>query len=260
MLRVLTPAPTRLEAPRRVVAGARIALRSDRRNTLHGASWALALGFELAMLYVLWGGHIYGWEQSVTRTFQDVPGHWGIYVVSSTLTNTISIPFGLLFVAILGFVFSRGERTGATLLLLSFPLHVLSQFPKFFFERPRPSSDFDGISGIGGLNSFPSGHSEYVITFYGFLAYLLILRLPGRAQKIAVGAGFVAFALTTGFGRIAGGRHWPMDVLTSYVIGLGLLSGLIWIHTAWQRASVVEAAEVEPIGFPAPARAVAKAA
>lgn len=251
MLRVLAPAQQRAGVPAPLVGFIRIALRPDRRNLLHWSSWAFALGFELAMVAVLWGGHIYGWEQSVARAFQNVPGHWGLYLVTSTLTNTLSIPYGLLFIAIVAFVFSRGERAGAVILLLSFPLHVLSQFPKFFMERPRPSSEFEGISGIGGMNSFPSGHSEYVITFYGFLAYLLILRLPAGAQRFAVAAGFVAFALATGFGRIASGRHWPMDVLTSYVIGLGLLSGLVWLHSAWRRASAPARPMMEPLAFPA---------
>jgi membrane-associated phospholipid phosphatase len=30
------------------------------------------------------------------------------------------------------------------------------------------------------------------------------------------------------------GRHWPLDVLTAYVVGLGLLSGLIWLHSAFR--------------------------
>jgi membrane-associated phospholipid phosphatase len=46
----------------------------------------------------------------------------------------------------------------------------------------------------------------------------------------------MAFVLATGFGRVAMGRHWPIDVLASYVVGLGLLSGLIWIHRALKQA------------------------
>jgi membrane-associated phospholipid phosphatase len=243
MLRVPAPAPE-LRLPRTLVTAAQLAVRPDRRNVLFWSSWGLALGFELAMVSVLWGGDIYGWEQDVTRAFQAVPAHTEIRLVSSFLTNTLSVPFVLMFAAIAVVVARRGEAAGALVLLVSFPVHVLSQFPKFFFERPRPSEEFEGIVGIGGLNSFPSGHSEYVVSFYGFLAYLAIIHLPSRAQKWAVGAAFVAFAMTVGFGRIAGGRHWPVDVLTSYVIGLGVLSGLIWLHSSWRRAT----AEALPAG------------
>lgn len=256
------PAPAQdLRLPRTLIAAGRVALRPERRNVLFWSSWAVAVGFELAMVHVLWGGDIYGWEQDLTRAFQEVPAHTEIRLVSSFLTNTLSVPFVLLFLAIAVVVARQGETAGAVVLLVSFPVHVLAQFPKFFFERPRPSAEFEGITGIGGLNSFPSGHSEYVVSFYGFLAYLLIIHLPSRAQKVAVGAAFVAFALTVGFGRIAGGRHWPVDVLTSYVIGLGVLSGLIWLHSSWRRASadaVPERAEV--VRFPCLAPAEAEAA
>jgi membrane-associated phospholipid phosphatase len=243
------------------MAAGRIALHPDGRNALFWSSWTVALGFELAMVSILWGGHIHGWEQDVTRAFQDVPAHTEIRLVSSFLTNTLSIPFLMLFAVIALVVVWRGETAGAVVLLVSFPVHVLSQFPKFFFERPRPSEEFEGVVGIGGLNSFPSGHSEYVVSFYGFLAYLAIIHLPSRAQKWAAGAGFAAFALTVGFGRIAGGRHWPLDVLTSYVIGLGILSGLIWLHSSWRRAAaeaVPEPAAIVP--FPSLTATEAEAA
>lgn len=82
-----------------------------------------------------------------------------------------------------------------------------------------------GSRGVGGFQSFPSGHAEYVVTFYGFLAYLLVLHAQTRAQGAAIVIACGVFALATGFGRIAEGRHWPLDVLASYVVGIGLLAG-----------------------------------
>jgi membrane-associated phospholipid phosphatase len=216
---------------------AREGFRPTRRNALFWTSWAVALGFELVMMGVLWGGHIYGWEQSVARAFQDVPGRQVVFDLSSTITNTISVEFALLFAVIVGGAYLLRFRAEAALLLLAFPLHVLAQFPKFFLERPRPSSAFEGIEGVGGLNSFPSGHSEFVVTFYGFIAYLLIGRASRPWQRWAIAVAFLAFALATGFGRVALGRHWPVDVLSSYVIGLGILSGLIWLHTTYRRVN-----------------------
>jgi membrane-associated phospholipid phosphatase len=212
----------------------RFAFRPTRRNLLHWASWALALGVELALMVVLSGGKIFGWERSVTREFQRVPGRQVVFDVTSMMTNTISMPFLAIFLAIVLTVLLLGHRGAAILLVLTFPLHVLAQFPKALVDRPRPSPAFDGIVGVGGLQSFPSGHSEYVVTFYGFLAYLLMLHVRQRRARVAIFAGWVVFALATGFGRIALGRHWPLDVLTSYLIGLGLLSGLVWLHTSFR--------------------------
>jgi membrane-associated phospholipid phosphatase len=207
-----------------------------RRNLLHWASWAITLGIELALMIVLRSGHIYTWEQRLTRRFQDVPGKGLVFDVTSTLTNTLSLPFLVLFLVIVLIVFRLQHPGAAALLLLSFPLHVLAQFPKALIDRPRPSDAFAGIEGVGGFRSFPSGHSEYVVTFFGFLAYLIMLHLSDRRQRITVFVCWLALALGTGFGRVAEGRHWPLDVLASYVVGLGLLSGLIWLHSAFRRA------------------------
>lgn len=215
---------------------ARRAIQPIRRNVLHWCSWAAALAVEIGLLAVLRDGEIYEWEQSLTRALQDVPGKNAVFVVTSTLTNTLSTPFLLIFATIAGIVVISGHRWVALLLLLSFPLHVLAQFPKALIDRPRPSDAFDGVDGVGGLQSFPSGHAEYVITFYGFLAYFLVLHTPGKWQRTAIVGAWVVFTLATGFGRVAEGRHWPLDVFASYVVGIGLLSGLIWLHAALRRA------------------------
>lgn len=243
---VLVPPPVLPAAPGARARSARpsdvvrsavyFALLPTRRNVLHWASWALALGVELALVVVLRHERIYGWEQEVTRRLQDVPGKHLAIDSTSPLTNTLSVPFLLLFLAIVGGVLLLGHRGAAVLLLLTFPLHVLAQFPKALVDRPRPSGVFAGIEGVGGSQSFPSGHAEYVVTFYGFLAYLLILHVRGRWARAAIIAGWVVFVLATGFGRVAQGRHWPLDVLTSFLIGLGLLSGMIWLHSALRYA------------------------
>jgi undecaprenyl-diphosphatase len=213
-----------------------VALQPTRRNLVHWTSWALALGVELALVVVLRNGQIYDWELSITRTLQDVPRRRIVFDVSSTLTNTISVPFLLIFLAIVGLVLRHGHRIDAAVLALTLPLHVCAQFPKALVDRPRPSAAFSEITGVGGHQSFPSGHAEYVVTFYGFLAYLLIRRVRHRGWRFAIAGAWLILTLATGFGRVAAGRHWPIDVLASYVIGLGLLSGLIWLHTALIRA------------------------
>ena len=91
------PGPTAGDAWREARS---FALRPTRRNRLHWASWALALGVELALVVVLRDGRVFGWEQAVARRLQDAPGKRVVFDVSSTLTNTLSVPFLLLFGAI----------------------------------------------------------------------------------------------------------------------------------------------------------------
>lgn len=211
-----------------------------RRNVLHWLSWAFALGVELALVLILREGVIYAWEQDLTRFMQQLPGRYQLFTVMDFLTNTLSIPFAILFVAIVLAVFRAGFRINAGLLLLTFPLHVLAQFPKALVDRPRPSEAFPGIDGVGGFRSFPSGHAEFVVSFYGFLAFIIVQRLERRWQRAAVVVAWLVLALATGLGRIATGRHWPIDIAASYLIGAGLLSGLIWLQWAvlrgWMRS------------------------
>jgi undecaprenyl-diphosphatase len=197
----------------------------------------VALAFELSLVFALKGGEIAGWEVSVTRRLQSVPARDLVFDVSSTLTNSLSLPFAALFIVILGVVWFSGRRLEVALLALSFPLHVFAQFPKALIDRPRPPAGFEGIEGVGGGQSFPSGHAEYVITFYGFLLVILLTRFTGALARTAIVSSWLVFVLATGFGRIAAGRHWPVDVLASYVIGIGLLSGLVWLYSAFRAAA-----------------------
>jgi membrane-associated phospholipid phosphatase len=194
------------------------------------------------LVLVLSTGRVYGWEQDVTRNLEAVPGRTLTFEITSTLTNPSSVFFISFFLAVTAFIARRGEREAAMLLLLSFPLHLLVEVPRALVARPSPSSDFDGITGVGGFDSFPSAPAEYVITFYGFLAYLLILRYTRERQRNIILWSWVAFALATGFSGIAEGYHWPLDVVASYIAGLGLLSGLIWLHEGFRAARAEHAA------------------
>jgi membrane-associated phospholipid phosphatase len=212
------------------------AFSPDRRNILHWTSWGVALGIEGLLVILLWSGTVYAWEQDALRWLQDLPGHGLIFQVTSSLTNTLSPVFIGALVLLVVVLFVQGRRIASVLLLITFPLHVLAQFPKALVDRMRPGPEFPGIDGIGGTQSFPSGHAEYVITFYGFIAYLLVRRYRSRRAQSLMFASWLVLVMATGYGRMVAGRHWPLDVIGSYVIGLGLLSVMIWADRAAIRA------------------------
>lgn len=212
------------------------AIAPTRRNLAYWAACAATLALELALVAILRDGHIYGWEQDVTRLFQRAPGRNLIFDVANFLTNTISWPFAALFAAIVGAVLLVRQYSVAFLLLLTFPTHVLAQFPKALMDRPRPSSLYEGIDGVGGFQSFPSGHAEFVISFYGFLTCFAISRTSSRPVRWLIVGVWLTLTAAIGFGRVAMGRHWPIDILASYVIGAGILSGLLWLWDALRAA------------------------
>lgn len=229
---------SRLNAALAVMQNAvRFAVTPSRRNLLHWLSWVITLSVVLSLTVVLADGQIYGWEQDVTQWVQetDYPT-WLFRITSDRLTDTIAWEGALITLsAIIALWFLR-ERLEAALAVLVFPLHILGNFPKAIVERERPSELFEGIFGVGGGKSFPSGHSEFAVTFYGFLVYVALMHLGGRVQRVGIVLVWLVFVITVGFGRIAHGHHWPLDVLVGYVTGIGLLSGLIWLHRALRRA------------------------
>ncbi|MCH7812191.1 MAG: phosphatase PAP2 family protein [Chloroflexi bacterium] len=227
-----TPA---LASAREVIA---CALTPRKRNLLHWLSWAVVLSVVSGMTAFLADGQVFGWEQSLTRRAQALGmPDWLFRLSSDSFVDAYAWQGALITLAIIFSLWLFRQRAAAVVLLLVFPLHGLANFPKVLIDRDRPSELFEGIFGVGGAMSFASGHSEFVVTFYGFLVYLALRRLGGQAQRTALVLGWLFFVGLVGFGRVAHGNHWTLDVIVGYVAGLGLLSGLIWLHAALCRVA-----------------------
>ena len=95
--------------------------------------------------------------------------------------------------------------------------------------RPRPGTFGEKIRVLSHIpvNSFPSGHTEHDVSYYGFILYLS-LTPPVRSWRYRwILIPFQIFAaidiLTIGYSRILEGEHWLTDVLAGY------LSGALWL-------------------------------
>lgn len=95
--------------------------------------------------------------------------------------------------------------------------------------RPRPGSFHEHIHIVLNRpeNSFPSGHTEHDVAYYGFLLFLS-LTPPVQTWKyrwllLLFQMYCVIDILTIGYSRILEGEHWLTDVLAGY------LSGAIWL-------------------------------
>jgi len=216
--------------------GARLAATPSRRNIIHWLSWVVTTSIVLALTLVLLDGRVFGWEQTLERRVQavSIPG-WILDITRNPLTDAYEGALVVLLAAVAAWLM-RG-RLESALIALVYPLHVVGNFPKAIVERERPSELFDGIIGVGGGKSFPSGHAEFAVTFFGFLTYLALIHVRGPVQRVALVSLWMAWAALVGFDRIHEGRHWPLDVAAGYVVGIGLLSGLIWLHHSLSRAT-----------------------
>jgi undecaprenyl-diphosphatase len=88
-------------------------------------------------------------------------------------------------------------------------------------SRPRPPEQMGLV--ITTLSSFPSGHTLGTMICYGFLAYLLIPKMPSPFWKWTLGLGILLLMLFEGLSRVFHGNHYLTDVLAGYLLGMAWL-------------------------------------
>jgi membrane-associated phospholipid phosphatase len=124
-----------------------------------------------------------------------------------------------------------GYRREALFLSLTLLSSVLNFGIKLVIDRPRPTDDLVRIVVRAQNNSFPSGHTVFYVTFFGFLIFLMYrLRQFPLAVRWGVGGVSLVLILTVPFSRIYLGAHWFSDVLAGFVLGLISLIGLIYFY------------------------------
>lgn len=95
-------------------------------------------------------------------------------------------------------------------------------------QRPRPLGDGVYVDRyISGIYSFPSGHVEHAIAFFGIVLFLTYqVRHAGTRTSLVLWVVRVALVLgivLMGPSRVLMGEHWPSDSLA------GLLWGGFWL-------------------------------
>ena len=125
--------------------------------------------------------------------------------------------------------------------------------------RPRPSPYLIHVTATLNFNSFPSGHTEHIVIFYGFLLFLTLTR-PVREWKYAkwlipLQILMALDILLMGFSRVLEGEHWTLDVLGGYLSGALWLTLFIYLYFrrwtrnepgAWQQGKTQEKASTIP--------------
>lgn len=85
------------------------------------------------------------------------------------------------------------------------------------FDRPRPTNQI-GISVSD--YSFPSGHTISSMICFGFLAYLLVPKMPSLFWKWVIVIASLLTMAFVGYSRVFLGGHYLSDVLAGYALGL----------------------------------------
>ena len=120
--------------------------------------------------------------------------------------------------------------------------------------RPRPSSPLIHVfMPEPGIPSFPSGHVENDVVYYGFLLYLSLTKPVSEWRYRWILIPFQLYAvlniLLIGFSRVLEGSHWLTDALAGYLAGALWLVLLIFLYrwtldrlTKWYAKRVAEKA------------------
>jgi len=104
---------------------------------------------------------------------------------------------------------------------------LLAQLIKRLFDMPRPPAVLEHVHVLGATltsHSFPSGHS----TSDGVMVLLAFLLWSVKDWRSWSVAGLFVLAA---IGRVYGGVHFPVDIVTGLVIGIATM----WVLWRWSK-------------------------
>ncbi|MDQ2683339.1 MAG: phosphatase PAP2 family protein [Chloroflexota bacterium] len=194
--------------------------QSPQRTLLYIAFCLLALYAGLAVLAA--GNDRVTWDAQVLRWFQG--REWSVLEVLAHATNKVFAGawISVMTVALFAFCVVRHWQAEATAVATVGVIRLANAGMKWVFDSPRPDEQFvrseSSHSGLG----FPSGHTSGAMLFCGVVAWIAWRRIESPVGRIAVVGACALAVLTTGFGRMWVGAHWPSDVL----------GGLLWAGAA----------------------------
>lgn len=112
---------------------------------------------------------------------------------------------------------------------------ILTTLLKLVIGRPRPSVSLVSVYLNHPTESFPSGHVVSYVALYGFLFYVVYVRLP-QATHARLRFGLLTLCALpvalVGLSRVYLGAHWASDVAGGY--GVGLIWLLLVIELYWR--------------------------
>ena len=105
----------------------------------------------------------------------------------------------------------------------------------FLVARPRPTSPpIHVFMPERGVPSFPSGHVENDVVYYGFLLYLSFTKPVSQWRYRWILIPFQVYAalniLFIGYSRVLEGSHWLTDAAAGYLAGALWLALLIFLY------------------------------
>ncbi len=202
----------------------------------------LGLAVALGVVTVLAAGtEFFSWDLWLARKIQaiDLPGFTHV----TTLATDLSSPDASIvafFIAVPGLVLLRQFRL-ALFQAAAIWTHLIGGSLKLVVDRMRPSPELVERVSLEERLSYPSGHTEWVVGFEGFLLFAIWQLTPNRFIRYPAAAAWAGHIVLTGVGRVDQGLHWPSDVLAGLLVGALALSGTVWAYLSSKRAAAIAA-------------------
>lgn len=108
---------------------------------------------------------------------------------------------------------------------------LLSMLIKLAVARPRPAASLVNVYLLHPTNSFPSGHVVSYVTLFGFLFYVVYVRLARSWPRTLLLTLLAMPVALVGLSRVYLGAHWLSDVVGGY--GLGALWLFVAVEAYW---------------------------
>jgi len=119
-----------------------------------------------------------------------------------------------------------------TLFCLITPISALvNSSIKLLINRPRPDQNLVYILDHEISPSYPSGHVVFFTVFFGYLiaAMFFATKIP-KIIRLIIGLLSFALIILVSVSRIYLGAHWLTDVIAGYLLGIILLSILLYFY------------------------------
>lgn len=185
-----------------------------------------ALG--LLIVHVLEHGFIGVWDRHVS-VWLDRRRHRTLDRVSGDATN-MADTFEVAGVAAVVTILLLFRRWGRQAFLLAAGLAIeLSVFltANAIVKRPRPSVHH--LGGTPSTYSFPSGHTAATFVLWGGIAVIVMVSTTRRWPTIVMWTLAGVLTVVVALSRVYRGEHYPTDVLSGLLLGIGSLSAAVFI-------------------------------
>src|SRR6266571_7917067 len=198
---------------------------------LHPAPWPLDLQTTITLQQL----------QPQLPSWVSTPIVWAS-LVDNPYPSTASFIAWFVVLSLIGVVVWR--RGGSpipwfvTAIFISLGIPVMAGLNRIFgiiAARPRPSSPLMHVfMPEQGIPSFPSGHVENDVVYFGFLLYLSFTKPISQWRYRWTLIPFQLYAvlniLLVGYSRVYEGSHWLIDALAGYLTGALCLALLIVLY------------------------------